>query len=551
MLSARCKFFFGQLFNVKPDSKLEKSAFANLWLAALRLTAGILVLGSSIAAAQNTPEPSADNGLWHTEGLPESAVFRFGSTDRNPAAIGIYALKFSQDGTLIAARDRRQRLRVLDLDKQEVLALLPTQSSLDFLISPDHKSVVVGNRKSVQIWDVSSGEIEREIKTEGYKLAISRQPDNQVELITVGKGSTRRYEWPLPSKPKVTKSKLVGGTILPAGVSDDGKLAVFHNGAVSEVLDTVEGISIVPSPKTVPKRAIISPNSHLMADLNYGDSKLKIFDLRNAEKYVYVLQDKRRVVTATFSNDSRFLYTSNYDNSIVIWDMVTMKAVDRVAGHGARIYTLAANPTRLLCLASGASGSKDRSLLYWNFRDRLFPDLELANDLSLDQAWEAIGSDDAAISLHATNQIRIAIDEDPNVARWLIKRLGIGQAFNEKLAAKLVKDLDDRSFDVREKATTMLKAMIESVRPMLEKRFLKSSQEAKWRINRILRIDASRPEIMTPAGRRNHRIVLALELSGNPAAVETLRQLSQNSSNPSLANQANAAMERISDSVRR
>jgi len=288
---------------------------------------------------------------------------------------------------------------------------------------------------------------------------------------------------------------------------------------------------------------------NLLADVNYGDSKLKVFDLRNPKKYSYELLDKRRVVTAAFSNDSRFLYTSNYDNSIVVWDLVTMQAVHRAAGHGARIYSLAANPNRLLSLASGASGSTDRSVLYWDFRDRIFPPIENvadSNDFEFDRVWLELASDDAAVSLAATNEFFRAMENDPEIMTQLTQWLGIDQDTGDDQAADLVLDLDDPRYAVREKATVALKSMVERIRPMLESQLENSSQEAKWRINRILDHDRLKPVIATASGRRSHRIILALELCGNDAAVDTLQMIGTKSANQSMVGMANAAIERLS-----
>ena len=537
---------------MKPACKRNKPRQVRIERAklALALIVGLLC-GCSAVAAQVTPAPAAQktqkkkDELWHNEGLPPDAVFRYGSTERNPRAIGVYALRFSADGKLLVIRDKRQSIRVLDLEKRELVAVLPTQSVLDYVVTPDNKQVIVGNRKKVQVWSIAEAEIKREFEAEAYKLAMASEPD---ELVTVGKGVVNRYRWPLPSKPNVIRSKLSGATVLASGVSKDGKFAIFHNGSTCEVLDTVEGKPVLPAPKVVPKKALISPNSHLLAEMNYGDSRVKVFDLRNARKYQFSLKDKRRVVTAAFSNDSRFLYSSNYDNSIVIWDLVTMQSVARVAGHKSRIYALAADPSRLFCLTSGTSSSLDRSVLYWDFRNRLFPpikDVDGAKEFALDDVWKELGSDDATDSLAATNRLYRALQNDPEVAEKTTARLGIDQVADDSRAAKYVKDLDDPKYDVREKATVMLKSMVERIRPMLERQLADCSQEAKWRIQRILRTDKLRPEVLTADGRRGHRIILALELCGNESAIDALKRIARHSKNQTMVDLAKDAIDRL------
>ena len=510
---------------MKPATKCDNSNRVVVHFATLALILAALSAFSPALIAQTKATPKAvprkanlKESLWKTEDLPRDAVFRYGSTSRNPNAIGIYELRFSQDGQLLAARDQRQSIRVLDLEKRELVSVLQTQSSLDFLISPDKQYVISSDRKQTQFWSIADREVVRELKKAGRKLAMSADP---LELVIVGKGTVSRYSWPLPSKPKEVLTKLNGRTILPAGVSQDGGIAIFHNGGMVELLNTVTGERIEPSLKLVPKRAIVSPNSHLLAEVNYGDSRLKVFDLRNAARYQYILKDKRPVVKAAFSNDSRFLYTSNYDNSIVIWDLVTMKQVDRVTGHRGRINALAADPGNLLCLASGSTGA-DKSIIYWNFRDRLFPPIDEPQDGDFDLIWEQLGSVDVKVSLAATNRLFRGLKNESGFWELLADRMGLAQRQDDGLAEQYLTDLDDREYEVREKATAMLKSMVERIRPLLEQKLVEGSQEARWRINKILQVSEPRPSISTAAGRRKHRIVLALDLLGNKRAVAVL-----------------------------
>jgi len=510
------------------------------------ILAALLAFSPSLLAqtkdTQKTAPQKPSDTLWQTEDLPRDAVFRYGSTSRNPKAIGIYALRFSHDGKLLAARDKSQSIRVLDLENQELVAVLRNQTSLDFLISPDKQFVIASDRKQTRFWSIADREIVREVKKPGYKLALSANP---TELVIVGKGTVSRYSWPLPSKPKDVSTKLNGRTVLPAGVSTDGGIAIFHNGGTVELLDTVTGELIEPAPKVVPKRAIVSPDGNLLAEINYGDSKLMIFDLRNAAKYQYVVKDKRRVVTAAFSNDSRFLYTSNYDNSIVIWDLVTMKQVDRVTGHKSRIHALASEPNKLLHLASGSSGT-DRSVIFWDFRNRLFPPLKDPGEMDFQSIWEQLGSDDVKKSLAATNRLVHALQTETEVWNQLTENLGLNQPNGTAKASQLLKDLDDRKYEVREKATAGLRAMVEQIRPLLEQKMLEASQEAKWRISRILRIDKLKPDISSAPGRRRHRIVLALELCGSAEAVELLKRIVLESPSQPTVQSAKAALVRLS-----
>ena len=522
---------------MKPGKHLKVSIRLHSVHVLLTLVA-LLACSTNLLAQKETVE---EGELWNTAELPASAVWRYGATDRNPKAIGAYALAFSSDGKKLAVRDRRQHIRVLNIEEQKLQALIASQSVYALTFSPDDKYIVSGNRNTTQLWNASDGELIRELKQPSWKLAKSHNPPR---LILMGKGTAYDYPWPLPSKPKTTRTKLEGRTVLPAGTSEDGSIAVFHNGGKMEILSTVDGAQIVPPNKIVAKKVIISPNDNLMAQINYGDKILKVFDLRDAKKYGYRLADDRRIVTAAFSSDSRFLYSSNYDHSIVIWDLVTMKAIDRIEGHAGTIYALASSP-QLFCLASGASGASDRSVIFWNFRDHLFPEIDGEQEFLFDRVWTRMGSDDPKESLAATNLLYRQLQRDESVMDLLTKRLGLYAEQEKESAKQWIEDLDDRKFQVRENATRMLKAIVSQIRPMLERELKDGSQEAKWRIQKILKIDQLKPSISTPAGRREHRVILALELLGDANAIRTLELVSQKTSNQNLVNSATLALQRL------
>ena len=483
--------------------------------------------------------------MWSLENLPEYAVARFGSEGRDPSAVGIHGLRYSHDGKLLAAKDRRQNIRILDVEQRKLLTVLPTETSYDFTFSPDDKFIVCGNRKESQVWSIETSELVRTIKQSGRLLATSGESD---QLIVVGRGVVNRYPWPLPSKPATFKSMLQGHSILPRGVSDDGSMVVFYNGRNMELLNTSTGKQVLPVPEVIPKSAIFSPDSNLMAELN-RDKTLNLFDLSNAQKYKYMLFEDSRFVTASFSHDSRFLYTSHYDETIIIWDLVTMQPVARISGHKNEVYALRAHPHRFLSLASGASGSVDRTVIFWDFQDLLFPLIGDLSEFDIDLAWYDMGSDDAKTSLEATNLLHRALQNEPALFDSLAQKLGQGQSQDNSRVQNLIDSLDARKYSVRERATFTLRSMVGQIRPLLERELRDGSQEAKWRIKKILKVDRSKPAILSVEGRRKHRAILALELCGNLEARRLLGKISNSIDDARICKLANAALKRLEGPV--
>ena len=493
--------------------------------------------GTETAEAE---DPVTD--LWAND-LPAGAIARYGATDRNPEAVGVMGLSYSNGGELLAIQDQRQQIRILNLKTRELVAVLPTETHRDFVFSADDKSIVVGERKSIHVWDIESEKHVRKIDQSGYHIAFNRDGD---EFTAVSPGEVNQYRWPLPSKPKQFLTTLTSGTIYPVGLSPDGRFALFHNGRQGELLDTKTGRPVRGSAGMICRNSAFSKDSTQLVVFNQGLQTMTYYDLRNAKHYNTKIADRRRFNTATFSSDGRFLYTGNYNNEIVIWDLLTKTVMDRMIGHSSRVNSIAAD-RGLLQFASGASAIGDRSVIFWDLKQRFFPDAEMIGELDWDALWNDLGSDELKRSLDATQRLYQTMRQDPNIFATLESKLDLVEASGDIDA--LLRQLDDEKFSTREEATRKLRLMVSEIRPQLEKFIENSSQESKWRILKMLRGGVGKPSSSSVEGRRDARIVLALELCGDERSMETLRRIANFSSSSNAISEANAAILRLDDGV--
>lgn len=513
---------------------------------ALALILLSLIVSSRKLTAKQTAPVKKGNELWIKEGLPDGALARFGSTERNPNVIGVHSLRFSPDGKLLAVKDLRQNIRVLNLENRELVAVLRTESSKDFSFTPDSEFIALGARKVTRIWSIADKKEVRALDHSGYLVASSLGPK---QLTIAGRGVVNQYPWPLPSKPALSRTGLTQGSILPVGISNDGRFVAFHNGNKFEVRDTSTDESLVPEKMPVVRKAIFAPNSKLMAAFNPQNQKLMLYDLRDPKKYQYKIFDKRRINTAAFSNDSRFLYTCSIGNEIVVWDLVTMQVAKRITGHSGKITALAARPGQMLGVASGSNGSHDRSVIFWSLRDELFPPVEDLSEFDLDLAWYDAGSDKVLTSLAATNLLYQALKDDSGLFDKLADKLRLTPIGDgNQQVSNLIANLDNPKYVERENATLRLRSMVDQIRPQLERYLSIGSQEAKWRINRILQTNKFEPGIASIEGRRKIRVIHALELCGGEDAKNLLNRITKASHLTYIVDQANSALSRLSAS---
>ena len=120
----------------------------------------------------------------------------------------------------------------------------------------------------------------------------------------------------------------------------------------------------------------------------------------------------------------------------------------------------------------------------------------------------------------------------------------------EDLALQNIRDLDDASFAIRQKAQKDLIAMGELVRPHLEKALTAAdaSSETKRRLGDIIK----RLEVGSLAADhlRGLRAIETLEWLGSPAGLEILHNLAKGAPGSRLTEEAQTALDRKKTAVR-
>jgi hypothetical protein len=112
-------------------------------------------------------------------------------------------------------------------------------------------------------------------------------------------------------------------------------------------------------------------------------------------------------------------------------------------------------------------------------------------------------------------------------------------------AAKLIAELDDDVFDVRERASAGLAAMGPTIGPLL-KQALASTQSSE--VHQRLVALLSKLDETIPWARERQRVfraLTALEQSGGPAAREVLEATAKGAVEPELKQAAREALERL------
>lgn len=260
----------------------------------------------------------------------------------------LYSIDVSPDGHTAICSAGDGSIRLVDLDQPENTSLLPSCHSTfvnAVRFSPDGRYAVsnaideegAGEGTVLALWDIATRSVlQRYTEVDLTGHAPWRRPSSEADEGINQQTGRYRYSR-LADAPTIYNIIYINGS---HGVvfSPDGRyVAVACRDGNVAILD--------PFSRRVLRRLGV------MYDRQHGQSG--------------ILGHTNEVKSVVFSSDGRYLYSSSWDNSVIIWDLqrpVGEEYVIRLEGHRRGIYALdiAADDKTLV------SGANDRTFIIWN-----------------------------------------------------------------------------------------------------------------------------------------------------------------------------------------
>jgi len=413
----------------------------------------------------------------------------------------------SPDGKTLAIQGRNLAIWLLDpVTGKERLRFtnhLPPRSSahtqMEFVFTADSRRVVSaahGIDNYIRTWDADTGkelgkiQIGKPFAREVRGLALS--PDGQTIYVASQEGMVKVLD-AANGELKRTIGKMDGG-IGHLRLSRDGRWLAAVTSAAVVVWDAATGSELRRLPRLggYAPRLAFSPDGRMLA--NYSDEEpLRLWELLSGKLRVEVTAHAGRVVSLAFSGDGRLMATASADTTALLWDLWALPLVG-----------------------------------------------ELAKKPDLETLWSDLASPDAKAAYRA-------------IARWqqMGARAAVALATRLKPAnmppvQKLLADLGDDKFRVRERATVELAALAPGIQDDLAKALATTdSPEVRRRLQRIL--DTLRTDDPTRGNvrLRSLRVLEVLEGIATPEARQALEALARGTPGTEVTIEALAALKRM------
>jgi len=510
-----------------------------------KLATACLALGMGLPLAVVSAEPLKEPPV---EASP--TTLELGKGDRIIArhAGGVASVAFSPDGKLLATAGGDNLVRLLDLATGKEMHRLEGHSGFirTVVFSPDGKLLVsAGNGPAALLWDTATGKEVRQFgrHRNGFRLAafspdaktlVTTAFDEHIGLWDLATGKELHFFRAHPRVPYCV-AFLPDSRALVSGGDKEGTLRLWDVTTGKELRHWGD------EAKGDVQAVALSPDGRLLASTDH--KSIYLWEMTTGKEVHRLEGHTEQVTKLAFAPDGRTLLSGGQDQMACLWETMTGKEVRRFRKHGGWVWGVAYAPTG----RTVATASKDGTAVVWNLGSAAQVPVRRPTELTaaeLAGAWRDLAGADAGRAFQSALTLSAAVPRQ--VVPFLRERLRPAPVPRVDAARldRLIRNLDDDEFSVRENAEKELEKLDEAAGPALRKAQANPpSLEARRRLEGLVtKLDTRE---ISPERLQALRALRVLEELHTPETREHLKQLAGGAPDNVLTREAATVLARL------
>jgi len=507
----------------------------------LLVIAGLLA-GSEAPPRTDRPDPAGEVNGGLPGALPAHAVSRI-RTGRPGHEAAVTSIAFAPDGKVLASASFDESLSLWDAASGKELRRISGHPKLsDFGFSPDGRMLATaGWDGTIRLWEAATGRPIRQIWAHAERiLALRFSPDGK--LVASGTPDGTITFWEVDTGKRI-RQWTDDGVPSALAFAPDGRLlaSCTHSDNSVRVWDALTNklIQRLRCPVGSAPCLAFMPDARSLFAADDGGQVL-LCEVATAKERLRFDRYRSPISSLAFSPDGQTILTGHEDGVLCRWDSATGKCCGRFPGHRGSVRNLA-----FACSGELLASSSEDMIIIWDVRSGAatgrvqvtpVPPAELAS------LWDDLASEDAGDAYRAV--LSLAAVPGQSIPLLLRRAQTIGNI--QERISRLVKDLDDDHFPVREKASHELEKLGRQAEAALRVALRTRSAEVRHRAKLLLECLPPLDEPgLTGAQARLLRTAEILERIGSPAAKQALETLAESATETALRQEARASLQRL------